>query len=122
MPRRARARVDRRAGQELAHRLRSAAQPGSGDRSRNPCRGAAGLKLTATAAGPINGEAAIPGDKSCSHRALILGAMAEGETRIVGLLESDDVLATARAVEALGAAVKRNAPGDWTIQGGPWHS
>ena len=80
------------------------------------------MKLTSRAAGPINGEAAIPGDKSCSHRALILGALAEGETRISGLLESDDVLATARAVEALGAGVKRKGPVDWTVHGGPWRS
>jgi 3-phosphoshikimate 1-carboxyvinyltransferase len=80
------------------------------------------LKLTSTAAGPILGEAAIPGDKSCSHRALILGALAEGETRVSGLLESDDVLATARAVETLGAKVKRNGPGKWVVHGGPWAS
>ena len=45
------------------------------------------MKLTASPDGPLNGEAAIPGDKSYSHRALILGAMAEGETRISGLLK-----------------------------------
>ena len=63
------------------------------------------MKLTATPGSALEGEAAIPGDKSCSHRALILGAMADGETRIEGLLESADVLATARAVEAFGAKV-----------------
>lgn len=79
------------------------------------------MKLTARPGGPLNGEADVPGDKSCSHRALILGAMAEGETRIVGLLESEDVLATARAVETLGAKVDRRDNG-WSVRGGAWRS
>ena len=79
------------------------------------------MKLTATRGGPLSGEAAIPGDKSCSHRALILGAMADGETRIAGLLESDDVLATVRAIEAFGVRVERST-GDWKLRGGPWRS
>lgn len=77
------------------------------------------MKLTAGSGGPLIGEAAIPGDKSCSHRALILGAMAEGETRISGLLESEDVLATARAIEAFGISVERTG-GDWIVRGGQW--
>jgi 3-phosphoshikimate 1-carboxyvinyltransferase len=80
------------------------------------------VKLVATSGSSLNGEAAIPGDKSCSHRALILGAMAEGETRISGLLESDDVLATARAVEALRAKVEHVAPDEWRVEGGLWRS
>lgn len=80
------------------------------------------MKLTASPAGPLTGQAAIPGDKSCSHRALILGAMAEGETRIVGLLESADVLATAMGVEALGVDVDRDEMGRWLVRGGPWRS
>ena len=80
------------------------------------------MKLTATPGLALRGEAAIPGDKSCSHRALILGAMAEGETQIDGLLESDDVLATARAVEALGATLERSAAGSWVIRGARWRS
>ncbi len=80
------------------------------------------MKLTATPDSSLEGEAAIPGDKSCSHRALILGAMAEGETRIIGLLESDDVLATARAVEAFGAEVEHFGPGEWRVRGRPWRS
>jgi len=80
------------------------------------------VKLVATPGRAITGEAAIPGDKSCSHRALILGAMSEGETYITGLLESDDVLATARAVEALGAEVERLGPGEYRVRGGPWRS
>lgn len=80
------------------------------------------MKLVASSGGALHGEANIPGDKSCSHRALILGALANGTTRISGLLESDDVLATARAVAALGATVERVAPSEWTATGAPWTS
>lgn len=79
--------------------------------------------LTAQAQGPIRGTVAAPGDKSISHRSLILGAMAEGTTRIEGLLEGDDILATARAVAAFGAQVERQGPGRWHVTGrGPWNS
>ena len=80
------------------------------------------MTLIARPGKPLVGEAAVPGDKSCSHRALILGAMAEGETEINGLLESDDVLATARAVAAFGAKVEQVGPGDWRVTGGAWRS
>jgi len=80
------------------------------------------MDLRASPAGPMTGVAAIPGDKSCSHRALILGGLAEGETRISGLLESDDVAATARAVAAFGASVERLGEGEWLIRGGEWRS
>ena len=79
------------------------------------------MKLTAAPGASLIGEAAIPGDKSCSHRALILGAMAIGETRIRGLLESADVLATAQAIEAFGIGVDRGAD-EWVIRGGEWQS
>lgn len=79
------------------------------------------MRLTASPKAPLKGEAAIPGDKSCSHRALILGAMAGGETRISGLLESDDVLATIGAIAAFGASVEQ-VNGDWILRGGPWRS
>jgi 3-phosphoshikimate 1-carboxyvinyltransferase len=79
------------------------------------------VKLAAKPGERLTGEAAIPGDKSCSHRALILGAIAEGETRISGLLESEDVLASARAIGAFGIEVKR-ASGDWIVHGGSWRS
>ena len=79
------------------------------------------MKLTARPGGPLTGEVAIPGDKSCSHRALILGAMAGGTTRISGLLESADVLATLRAVEVFGIEVER-AAGDWIVHGGSWQT
>jgi len=59
----------------------------------------------------------VPGDKSISHRALILGALAVGRTRIEGLLEGEDVLRTAAAVRALGAAAERGADGAWTVSG-----
>jgi len=62
-------------------------------------------------------------DKSCSHRALIFSALADGVSQIEGLLESDDVLATARAVAQLGADVSRTGPGAWTVTGtGGWSS
>jgi 3-phosphoshikimate 1-carboxyvinyltransferase len=59
----------------------------------------------------------VPGDKSISHRSLILGALAEGETRITGLLEGEDVLNTGRAVAAMGAGVEKTADGAWTVRG-----
>jgi 3-phosphoshikimate 1-carboxyvinyltransferase len=64
----------------------------------------------------------VPGDKSISQRALILGALAEGETRISGLLESGDVESTAGALRALGAELTREAPGAWRVRGvaGRW--
>lgn len=65
----------------------------------------------------LKGIVRAPGDKSMSHRAMILGAMATGETEVEGLLEGDDVLATARAVEAFGATVERLGEGRWRITG-----
>jgi len=65
----------------------------------------------------LKGRIRVPGDKSMSHRALMLGAVSIGETRIGGLLESEDVLATARAMEALGAKVARQEDGTWIVQG-----
>jgi 3-phosphoshikimate 1-carboxyvinyltransferase len=73
--------------------------------------------LTAHPAGPLRGVVETPGDKSVSHRALILGAMAVGRSEIAGLLEGEDVLATARAMAALGALVKRGADGVWRVDG-----
>jgi 3-phosphoshikimate 1-carboxyvinyltransferase len=80
------------------------------------------VKLIATPGSPLQGEAAIPGDKSCSHRALILGAMASGETRIRGLLESDDVLSTVQALKAFGIEIDRIADSDWIVRGWNWRS
>ncbi len=63
------------------------------------------------------GEAAIPGDKSVSHRALILGALAVGETRIDGLLEGEDVMRTAACLRALGAKIAQEKDGSWRVHG-----
>lgn len=65
----------------------------------------------------LRGRAAAPGDKSVSHRALILGAMTVGETAISGLLEAEDVLNTAKAMRALGAEAIRDGEGNWRVHG-----
>lgn len=65
----------------------------------------------------LSGRVRVPGDKSISHRALILGALAVGETRISGLLEGEDVLNTAKAMKALGAQVARTGDSAWTVHG-----
>lgn len=65
----------------------------------------------------LQGEARIPGDKSVSHRALILGTLAVGETRIDGLLEGQDVLDTAAAMRAFGAEITRDDAGTWHVHG-----
>src|ERR1700723_3541995 len=66
---------------------------------------------------PLTGRIAVPGDKSISHRALMFGALAIGETRITGLLEGEDVLRTAAAMRALGAEVTHDADGTWRVAG-----
>ncbi|MCL4135842.1 UNVERIFIED_CONTAM: hypothetical protein GTU68_017200 [Idotea baltica] len=73
--------------------------------------------LIARPSSGLKGTAAIPGDKSVSHRALIFGAMAIGETVITGLLEGEDVLDTAKAMRALGAEVTRDDDGTWHVFG-----
>jgi len=73
--------------------------------------------LTARRSGPLQGRIRVPGDKSISHRALILGALTVGETAISGLLEGEDVINTGRAMQALGAAVERTGSGSWRIRG-----
>jgi 3-phosphoshikimate 1-carboxyvinyltransferase len=73
--------------------------------------------LEARSSGPLSGTARVPGDKSISHRALILGALAVGETRISGLLEGEDVLNTAKAMRALGAKVERTGDFAWSVHG-----
>jgi 3-phosphoshikimate 1-carboxyvinyltransferase len=73
--------------------------------------------LTARPGGPLRGRIRAPGDKSISHRALILGALATGETQIEGLLEGDDVLRTAAAMGAFGAGVNREGDGRWRVRG-----
>ena len=73
--------------------------------------------MTSHRCGPLNGVAEVPGDKSISHRALILGAMAIGETKITGLLEGEDVLDTAKAMQAFGAEVINHGGGSWSVFG-----
>ena len=75
------------------------------------------MQLCAHPAAGLRGVTGIPGDKSLSHRALLLGAMAVGESRIAGLLEGADVLATAAALCALGVDVERGADGLWRVCG-----
>ncbi|QFT94289.1 3-phosphoshikimate 1-carboxyvinyltransferase [Roseovarius sp. THAF9] len=65
----------------------------------------------------LKGEAHVPGDKSISHRSLILGALSVGETVVTGLLEGEDVLDTAKAMRAMGAEVERDADGVWHVHG-----
>lgn len=80
-------------------------------------------RLTARPGAALRGTARAPADKSISHRALILGALARGESRIEGLLESEDVLRTADACLAFGAQVERTGEGAWRVAGaGPWRS
>ena len=73
--------------------------------------------MSAHASPPLAGTATIPGDKSVSHRALIFGALTVGQTRVTGLLEGEDVLATAQAMRAFGAEVSRGDDGTWSIHG-----
>lgn len=74
------------------------------------------LPQTFRPGGPLRGTIEVPGDKSISHRALMLGASALGETRISGLLHSEDVSATAAALRAMGASIERDGA-NWTVQG-----
>jgi len=73
--------------------------------------------LTARRSGPLRGRVRVPGDKSISLRSLILGALAVGETRITGMLEGEDALSTAKAMQALGAQVERTGEQAWRIMG-----
>ena len=78
---------------------------------------ASSTPLTARRGGPLQGRSRVPGDKSISHRALILGALTVGETTVAGLLEGEDVLHTAQAMRALGARLERGGDGMWRIHG-----
>jgi len=73
--------------------------------------------LIASRSTALNGRVRAPGDKSISHRSLIFGGLATGVTEIEGLLEGDDILATARAMAALGARVEKIAEGRWKVTG-----
>jgi len=74
-------------------------------------------RLVARRAGPLKGTLRAPGDKSISHRALILGALAHGVTEVEGLLEGEDVKRTAQAMAAFGAEVERLGEGHWRVRG-----
>lgn len=73
--------------------------------------------LEARRSGPLKGRAETPGDKSISHRALILGALSVGETEIHGLLEAEDVIGTANAMRSFGARIERKSDGVWRVRG-----
>jgi 3-phosphoshikimate 1-carboxyvinyltransferase len=73
--------------------------------------------LKSQAAKKLSGSIKVPGDKSISHRALMFGGLAVGETRIEGLLEGEDVLATAKALQTLGVRVEKMSGGHWSVQG-----
>ena len=79
------------------------------DQGPRPLRARAGKALT--------GRIGVPGDKSISHRALMLGALAIGRTSVAGMLEGEDVLNTASAMRALGARVERTGDGEWSVDG-----
>ena len=70
-----------------------------------------------TAEGPLKGTIRVPGDKSISHRSIMLGALALGETRVTGLLEGEDVMSTAAAMRAMGATIDKLDSGEWVIHG-----
>ena len=74
------------------------------------------IPMTSHACGPLTGTAEVPGDKSISHRALILGALSVGETKITGLLEGQDVLDTAKAMQAFGAQIEKIGE-TWHVHG-----
>ena len=73
--------------------------------------------LESRSSGPLSGHVRVPGDKSISHRALILGALSVGESKISGLLEGEDVLNTAKSMRALGARVERIGDFAWKVDG-----
>ncbi len=73
--------------------------------------------LAVSSRGPLKGRVTVPGDKSISHRSLMFSALAVGESRIEGLLEGEDVLATAAAMRAMGATITRGEDGVWTVSG-----
>jgi 3-phosphoshikimate 1-carboxyvinyltransferase len=75
------------------------------------------IPMMSTKSPALRGRAEVPGDKSISHRSLILGALSVGETRVSGLLEGQDVLDTGRAMQAFGAEVIGHGNGEWSVHG-----
>jgi 3-phosphoshikimate 1-carboxyvinyltransferase len=95
---------------------RSSGTPESRSKRSHNLHADAPKPLSSHRSGPLAGRVRVPGDKSISHRALMLGALASGTTRITGLLEAEDVINTAKAVTALGATANR-AEGAWEVRG-----
>ena len=75
------------------------------------------MKTVSNRSKGLFGTFATPGDKSLSHRALMLGGLAKGSTKIKGLLESGDVMATLSAMRKLGADIEKLPDGTWTVAG-----
>lgn len=84
---------------------------------RAPMHGPTPRPARFSAPGPLSGTTGVPGDKSISHRSLMLSALAIGESRVEGLLEGEDVLATAAAMRAMGATIERGEDDVWRIHG-----
>src|SRR5437762_7864678 len=90
---------------------------GRGCMPDDPLHRSAAPLVAGRPAAPLTGTITVPGDKSISHRALMFGALAIGRTEIRGLLEGEDVLATAAALRVMGADVVREADGHWVVHG-----
>ncbi|MFW6381501.1 MAG: 3-phosphoshikimate 1-carboxyvinyltransferase, partial [Bacillota bacterium] len=75
------------------------------------------MTLTINPVNQLKGECRVPGDKSISHRALILSSLARGKSKIQGLLEGEDCLHTLQAMQRLGVQIDRHSPGDFTVRG-----
>lgn len=101
-----------RGGGKTGVQLMSSASSSPSSAHHGAARPATGRKSPA-----LKGQVRVPGDKSVSHRALLFGLLAAGETRITGLLEGEDVLNTAKACAALGAKVERLGDGEWRVEG-----
>lgn len=99
-----------------ARRGQAAALPGEGFRHASARESGLALRVLSRLCGSLSGALTVPGDKSVSHRAVLLGAAAVGSTTITNLLESEDVVASIAAIERLGAQVERNGE-TWTIRG-----
>lgn len=85
--------------------------------SNSSAHGTNPLPMSAGKSRPLAGRLRVPGDKSISHRSLLIGALTVGRTQIEGLLEGEDIIATANAVRAMGASVAREGEGRWCVNG-----
>ena len=84
---------------------------------QSPEHGSAAAPVIARPGDPLRGTVKVPGDKSISHRAVMFGGLAVGETRILDVLTGEDVVRTAEAFRALGASVDMEADGSWRVRG-----